>query len=31
MEKLCELLGLDLDEPAVRQRPKLALALRRLA
>jgi sugar diacid utilization regulator len=31
MEKLRELLGLDLDDPAVRQRLQLALALRRLA
>jgi sugar diacid utilization regulator len=31
MEKLRELLGVDLDDPAVRQRLQLALALRRLA
>jgi hypothetical protein len=31
MEKLRELLGLDLDDPGVRQRLQLALALRRLA
>jgi DNA-binding PucR family transcriptional regulator len=31
MEKLRELLGQDLDDPAVRQRLQLALALRRLA
>jgi sugar diacid utilization regulator len=31
MEKLRELLGLDLDDPSVRQRLQLALALRRLA
>jgi DNA-binding PucR family transcriptional regulator len=31
MEKLRELLGPDLDDPAVRQRLQLALALRRLA
>jgi DNA-binding PucR family transcriptional regulator len=31
MEKLRELLGADLDDPSVRQRLQLALALRRLA
>jgi sugar diacid utilization regulator len=31
MEKLRDLLGVDLDDPAVRQRLQLALALRRLA
>lgn len=31
MEKLRELLGVDLDDPAVRRRLQLALALRRLA
>jgi hypothetical protein len=31
MEKLRDLLAVDLDDPAARQRLQLALALRRLA